>query len=176
MPAVDAIDLLTEDHARVLALFDEFARLPRSGAEERKQALARRICTELAVHAQIEEEIFYPAARAVLRGDAELMDEAWVEHLMARELIAAIAGMEAEEMLFDAKVAVLGEYVRHHVREEQDEMFARVRATALDCRALGDKLARRRDELLDEFADVLGGADSRTPAPHALRAAGAALQ
>jgi hypothetical protein len=171
MHRVDAIDLLTEDHARVLALFDDYTRLPRREAEAQKQALARRICTELAVHAQIEEEILYPAARAVLRDDAELMDEAFVEHLMARELIAAIAGMEAEDLLFDAKVAVLGEYVRHHVREEEQVMFAKLRATALDLRALGDKLARRREELFDEFADVLGGAAARTPAPHALREA-----
>ena len=149
--APDAISLLKEDHRRVAALFAEFDQLVGSNASAKKLKLARRICNELKVHAQIEEEIFYPAVRAVLPKEKDLLDEAQVEHDGAKQLIGQIDAMEPGEDRFDAKVTVLGEYIKHHVKEEQDEMFPKVRKTPLDLRELGMRLAFRKAELSREI-------------------------
>jgi hemerythrin superfamily protein len=140
----DAIALLKADHQTVQELFDKYEK---TRSEERKGALAEQICNELTVHAQIEEEIFYPAAREALR-DEDLVDEATVEHQSAKDLIAQIQGGKPGEELYDAKVKVLGEYIRHHVKEEQNEMFPQVRKTKLDLRGLGERLQARKQELM----------------------------
>jgi hemerythrin superfamily protein len=140
----DAIALLKADHQTVQELFDKYEK---TRSEERKGALAEQICHELTVHAQIEEEIFYPAAREALR-DEDLVDEATVEHQSAKDLIAQIQGGKPGEELYDAKVKVLGEYIRHHVKEEQNEMFPQVRKTKLDLRELGERLQARKQELI----------------------------
>lgn len=142
--AKDAVQLLRADHAEVKAMFDSFKK---TRGAERKAALAQRICAALTVHAQIEEEIFYPAAREVLR-QQDLLDEAEVEHASAKDLIAQIESMSAEEELFDAKVTVLGEYVMHHVKEEQNELFPKLRKTSLDLEELGAQLAARKQQLM----------------------------
>jgi len=139
----DAIGLLREDHERVLAFFDQFERA-RGG--DRKQKLVRQICDELAIHAQLEEEVFYPAVRQAIKDD-DLMNEAKVEHQTAKDLIGQLQGMSADDDLFDAKTTVLGEYIRHHVREEQGEMFPQARRASLDLVALGDQLRARKEEL-----------------------------
>ena len=118
--------------------------------EQDKDALVARICGELIVHAAIEEEIFYPEARAVL-DDEDLFDEALVEHASAKDLIAQLGEMEPGDELYNAKVTVLGEYVRHHIEEEQDEMFARLAEADLDLEELGARLAARKAELMDEI-------------------------
>ena len=140
----DAIALLRADHQLVQGLFDQFEK---TRSDDRKGKLAQQICQELTVHAQIEEEIFYPAARGVLR-DEDLLDEATVEHQGAKDLIAQIESSRPGAELFDAKVTVLGEYVKHHVKEEQNEMFPKIRKTKLDLKALGEQLQARKTELM----------------------------
>jgi Hemerythrin HHE cation binding domain len=102
------------------------------------------------VHAQIEEEIFYPHAREAIDDD-DLLDEALVEHDGAKKLIAEIKEMEAGEDLFDAKVKVLGEMIRHHVEEEEDELFPEVEKSEMDMEAVSEQLAQRRAELMGEM-------------------------
>lgn len=144
----DAIQLLTADHKEVKKLFKAYEKLVKSEADgSEKQALAEQICTMLTAHATIEEEIFYPAARAALE-EQDLLDEAEVEHASAKELIAQIQSMSPDEDLYDAKVTVLGEYIDHHVQEEEGEMFPKVKKAKLDLDGLGDELAARKEELL----------------------------
>jgi hemerythrin-like domain-containing protein len=102
------------------------------------------------VHAQIEEEIFYPAAREALK-EQDLIDEATVEHASAKDLIAQIEQAQAGDELFDAKVIVLGEYIKHHVKEEHNEMFPKLKKTKLDLKALGEQLAERKEALMAEM-------------------------
>jgi hemerythrin superfamily protein len=142
--APDAIALLEADHREVDGLFRAYEDL--SDPIEKK-ALARRICLALKAHAQIEEEIFYPAARALI-DDAALLDEALVEHMGAKTLIVQIEGTPAGEGFFDAMVKVLGEQVRHHVEEEEGELFPSVRAGGADLAALGARLATRKAQVL----------------------------
>ena len=149
--AQDAIALLTDDHKTVQKLFKEYEKLTQNDAdEEEKGALAKQICMELAVHAQIEEEVFYPAVREAME-DGDLLDEAEVEHASAKELIAQIEAMAPGEELYDAKVTVLGEYVNHHIGEEQDEMFPQAKKAKLDTASLGAELMERKLELRAEL-------------------------
>ena len=141
----DALALLRADHQLVQGLFDQFEK---TRSEDRKSALAEQICNELTIHAQIEEEIFYPAAREAIR-DEDLLDEATVEHQSAKDLIAQIQSGGTGEDLFDAKVKVLGEYVKHHVKEEQNELFPKVRKTKLDLKEMGERLQARKMELME---------------------------
>jgi len=144
----DAIKLLTQDHKEVDALFKRYDKLSQGdGPAAQKAELARQICTMLTVHATIEEEIFYPAARAALK-EQDLLDEAEVEHASAKDLIGQIENASPDSELYDAKVKVLGEYIRHHVKEEQDEMFPKVRRTQLDLVLVGEAMASRKQELL----------------------------
>jgi hypothetical protein len=149
--AQDAIALLTADHETVRALFEEFEQLTeQEDADERKQELVEQICTELTIHAQVEEEIFYPAVREAIDDDS-LMDEADVEHASAKDLIAQLEGMSSGDDHYDAKVVVLGEYINHHVGEEEGEMFEQVRDAELDTAALGAAIAERKSELRAEM-------------------------
>ena len=149
----DAVNLLTQDHKEVKKLFKAYEKLVKEEAEgSEKQALALQICTMLTVHAAIEEEIFYPAAREALE-EQDLLDEAEVEHACAKELIAQIQSMEPEDDLFDAKVTVLGEYIEHHVKEEESEMFPKVKKAKLDLDQLGDELSTRKEELMAQEQD-----------------------
>lgn len=145
----DAIKLLTEDHKEVKALFKQYDKLAKSDAEDdEKQQLAQEICAMLTAHASVEEEIFYPAAREALGEEADLIDEADVEHATAKELIAQIeASSPDEDDHYDAKVKVLGEYIDHHVKEEEGEIFPKVKKS-LDVEALGEEIETRKQELL----------------------------
>ncbi len=142
--AADAIKLLKDDHREVKSFFKQYESLE---DESQKQALADKICLALTVHTQIEEEIYYPAVRAAIDDD-DLLDEAEVEHASAKQLIAEIKGMKAGDRLFDAKVTVLGEYIDHHVEEEEKEMFPESRDSDLDLKALGAQMAQRKAELM----------------------------
>jgi hemerythrin superfamily protein len=148
----DALQLLTADHKAVKALFKDYEKLVKDDADdEERQDLALQICTQLTVHATIEEEIFYPAAREALGEEADLIDEADVEHASAKELIAQIeSGSPADDDHFDARVKVLGEYIDHHVKEEEGELFSQLKKAELDLDALGEELAARKEELLAE--------------------------
>ncbi len=141
----DAITLLEADHTEVDGWFDDYEAL-QTGDE--KKALAAKICVALKVHTQIEEELVYPAGRRET-GDANLLDQAVVEHAGAKALIAEIEAMQPGQPLYDAKVKVLGEQVRHHVEEEETELFPEMRETDIDLEALGAQLAARKAELMD---------------------------
>ena len=140
----DAIKMLKDDHREVKTWFKQYEGLE---DDAEKQELADKICLALTVHTTIEEEIFYPAAREAIEDD-DLLDEAEVEHASAKQLIAEIKAMKAGDHLFDAKVTVLGEYVAHHVDEEESEMFPESRDSDLDLKALGAQLAARKAQLM----------------------------
>jgi len=146
----DAIALLKADHDKVKKMFKEFERLHEEESDDEAEALAKQICNELTVHATVEEEIFYPEVRAAIDDD-DLLDEAEVEHSTAKDLIAQIEGMTAADDKFAAKVIVLGEYIDHHVKEEQDEMFPKAKKADLDMAALGEQILARKKELMAEM-------------------------
>lgn len=145
----DACSLLDADHRKVKKMFKEYEELAGSKSKTsiaRKRDLAQQICLELTVHAQIEEEIFYPALREALR-ETDLLDEAEVEHASAKDLIAQIQDGDAMDDKFDAKVTVLGEYIDHHVKEERNEIFVKARASRkLDLVAMRETLQARKEE------------------------------
>ena len=140
----DAIALLKADHEAVSQLFAEYEK---TRSSPKKKALVAEICTALSVHALIEEEIFYPAVKAALK-DKLLVPEATVEHTGVKDLITQLEGVEPDGEMYDAKVKVLSEYVKHHVKEEQTEMFPKAKASSLDMLDLGARMAARKDELL----------------------------
>jgi hemerythrin superfamily protein len=144
----DAIALLKADHEAVSQMFTEYESLR---SADKKKALVAKICMALSVHAQIEEEIFYPAVKDALK-DKVLVPEATVEHAGVKDLIAQIEGIEPDGEMYDAKVKVLSEYVKHHVKEEQNEMFPKVKASSLDIVDLGVLMAVRKDELMAQAA------------------------
>jgi len=141
--APDAVAMLKAEHAAVDELFKKFEK---SRKNEVKQKLAGEICRELTIHTTIEEEILYPALREALDDEA-LLDEADVEHAGAKELIAKIRAGAAGDSHWDAMVTVLGEYIRHHVKEEHKEMFPKAKASGADLKELGARMAARRAEL-----------------------------
>ena len=144
MAANDAIALLKADHKEVAEMLEKF-----ETARSTKGKLAQQICQALTVHAQIEEEIFYPAAREALGDEGrDLLDEAKVEHNSLKELIGQIEGSGPDDELFDAHVKVLGEYVKHHVKEEEGEMFPKLRKSDMDLVEVGAQLAGRKKELM----------------------------
>ena len=143
----EATALLRADHKLVNEMFEQFESA-RGGAK--KRTLAEQICKELTVHAQIEEEIFYPAVREALK-DKELIPEATVEHATMKDLIAQIEEGDSEDDLWNARVKVLGEYVKHHVKEEQTEIFPKAKESDLDMTELGAMLLQRKEELMSEM-------------------------
>jgi hemerythrin superfamily protein len=146
--AVNAIDVLEKDHREVEEWFDEYDEL--QDDDDRKSELAEQICLALKVHAQIEEEIFYPQAREGTK-DNDLIDEAVVEHATVKHLISEIEGMEVGEELYDAKIRVLGEMVKQHIKEEEEELFPELESAKMDLGALGKELAERKEELMSEM-------------------------
>lgn len=154
----DAVALLKQDHRTVEALFSKF-----ENADEAEQSsLAERICNMLTVHAQIEEEILYPAAKETLEDEEELelVSEADVEHQTAKDLIAKIEAMTSEDEHFKATVKVLGEYIKHHVKEEENELFPALKQTELDLKEIGSQLAERKFALMEEM-----GIEEEEPRP-----------
>jgi hypothetical protein len=146
----DAIALLKADHRKVERLFEQFEAATGAG---KKEALAKQICTELTVHATIEEEIFYPACKGKVEED--LLNEGYVEHDGAKVLIAEIEAGRPDEQFYDSKVKVLSEQIEHHVSEEERPstgLFSQARAAGLDMDALGPQLAARKKELTAQFA------------------------
>ena len=145
----DAIALLKADHRTVAELFEKFEKATGDG---RKQSIAQEICLDLSVHAQIEEEIFYPACEGKV--DEDLLKESYVEHDGAKVLIAEIIAGGPDDEFYDAKVKVLSEEIEHHVEEEEkrlEGLFAQARSAGLDMDALGEQLAARKQELTEQF-------------------------
>jgi hypothetical protein len=154
----DACSLLDADHRNVKRMFKDFEDLTGSRAKsapQKKRELADQICLELKVHAQVEEEIFYPALREAIK-DTDLLDEAEVEHTSAKELIAQIESGDENDPKWEAKVTVLGEYIDHHVKEERGEIFVKARAAKkLDLVAMREELQARKEELMAEATGVV---------------------
>jgi hemerythrin superfamily protein len=148
--ASEIIDLLEEDHNKVLALFAEFRQLRGSDNDEAKQSLVESACTELVIHAQVEEEYLYPALANAL-DDSESVEESEIEHTAIRQLIAAIESMQAGDARYDACFTVLGEYVEHHVAKERLHVFPAMQACTTDLRGLVQDIRHRRTELRSEF-------------------------
>jgi hemerythrin superfamily protein len=147
----EAIAQLTDDHARVKKMFKQYEKLAKAEAPaEERQELANMICAELTAHATAEEEIFYPAARESI-DEADLVDEAEVEHQSAKDLIAQITAGTPDDDHYDAKVKVLGEYINHHVQEEEGEMFPKVRRANVDTIMLGEEIAVRKAEIMEKL-------------------------
>lgn len=149
-PPQDALSLLKEDHRKVEALFEQFESARKS---ERKQAIVKSICEELTLHAALEESVFYPALRDVLtlKKDQALLDEAMVEHATLKGLIAKLESEQPDASYYDATVTVLKEYVSHHVKEEEKEIFAEVRKSSLSTLELGQTMQAAREKLKRKF-------------------------
>ena len=137
------LDMLAEDHRRVQEMFDEFAGI--EDPEERRE-LVTTACAELTVHAQLEEELFYPAIREEVES-GQLVDEAQVEHGVVKDLITQIEYTEPDDELYAAVFHVLAEYVNHHIAEEEEKIFPEIREAGLDLTALGGEMTERREEL-----------------------------
>ena len=149
----DAIALLKADHRTVEELFEKFEGAKGDGAKEK---IAKQICLELTVHAQIEEEIFYPACEGKIEED--LLKEAYVEHDGAKVLIAEIEAGGPDDEFYDAKVKVLSEQIEHHVEEEEkrmEGMFSQARKAGLDMDALGEQLRARKEQLIADYGQGL---------------------
>ena len=147
VPFDDAVDLLDADHKSVKKLFTDYSGLCETNAPaEDRQDLAERICRALTVHAQLEEEIFYPQVRKAI-GDDALIDEALGEHKEAKKLIALIEGMDASQADYDATVLQLGKVIDEHVFEEREQIFLRARLAALDLRGMTLPLLKRQMQL-----------------------------
>lgn len=141
----DAVEILKADHRKVEALFEEFESSKR---KDRKEKVALEICDELSLHAAVEEEALYPPAKKALgEEDAELVAEAIVEHSSLKWLIQQIIDEEPGSELYDAKVIVLKEYVSHHVKEEEKELFPKLKKSDLDLKAIGEEIVALKSSL-----------------------------
>ena len=162
----NAISLLEADHRQVREWFEQFES---TRSDERKHKLAQQCCQALTVHAQIEEEIFYPAFLEATE-EEDIHHEAEVEHEGAKRLIAEIESSGPDDDYYDARVKVLSEMIKHHVNEEEkrDGMFAKARKSNMDLKALGEQLASRKAELMgnavaDEESGPAGSRRGRSP-------------
>ena len=148
-PLTDAITLLTADHDDARQLFDRFDELCATDADaDSRQSLVENLCAVLTAHTMIEEELFYPAARKAIQ-DPRLLDEAIEEHSRAKELIAQLVDAQASDPLFNTRVSLLREAIEQHVAEEESRLFPQVRQTQLDLQAMANKMAARKEEILE---------------------------
>ena len=141
-----ALDLLKADHAQVKKLFNQFEKQKKNEDGDGMEQTARAICEALSIHAQIEEEIFYPALRGAADAD-DALNEADIEHSHIKELVSQLEQADAGDDHFEARVKVLSEYVQHHVDEEESTIFSKARKADLDLAALGERLRMRKEEL-----------------------------
>ena len=143
-----ALELLKRDHDEVDTMFKQYEDAVDAGNNDRKAAIAESICLALTVHARVEEEIFYPAVRQGTDETQDLVDEAAVEHQSLKDIIGRLQSTTLADPLYDAGVKVLGEYVKHHVKEEENELFPMVSKMEIDLEALGTRMAARKSELM----------------------------
>jgi hemerythrin-like domain-containing protein len=145
-----ALELLASDHRKVEDLFERYESA-KEDEDEGRTEIAERICKELTVHAQVEEELFYPWLKENLdEEDMEMVEEAYVEHASAKDLIAQIEGAGGPDGEYDAKVKVLSEYIKHHVKEEENEIFEACADMQEELDELGQEIASRKAELAEE--------------------------
>lgn len=152
--STDAYSLLQEDHKRVQKIFKQFEKLDREDSEAMRE-MVETACAELELHAQLEEELFYPALREA--GDEEkshLLDEAEVEHDSAKQLIAQLRELQPDDPRYAATFTVLGEYVNHHIEEEEGDIFKLAKKAKLDAEALGEAIAERKQQMQGEDVDA----------------------
>ncbi len=147
----DAVSMLMEDHKKVQKLFRDFEKAHDKQDDAACKEIAEHVCAELEVHTTLEEELFYPAAREALGEDEELVDEAEIEHQSAKDLIAELRAMDAADQKFAPTFTVLAEYVRHHIKEEEGEMFPRVKKAKVDVASLGQEMAARKTQLTQDM-------------------------
>jgi len=143
----NAVEVLKQDHDEVEKLFDQYEDAKDEDNAELKAEIVAAVCKALTIHAQIEEELFYPAMRRHEEDASDLVDEAAVEHQTLKNLVAELLDATPGDDLYDAKVKVLSEYVKHHVKEEEGEMFPIARKADIDLDALGKSLLQRKGEL-----------------------------
>ncbi len=141
----NALDMLVADHKHVKGMFKQFDALSERSVATKKR-LADEICHELFIHMQLEEELFYPAVEQAL-SSTSIIEEAFVEHASAKELMTQILGMEPGEHYYDARLKVLSEQIEHHINEEETDMFPKVRRSKLDLLALGAQMAELKEQL-----------------------------
>lgn len=146
----NAIEVLKSDHDEVEKLFDQYEDAKNESNAELKARVVAMVCKALTIHARIEEELFYPAVHKDIDDAAELIDEAAVEHQMIATLVGELEAAAPDDELYDAKVKVLSEYVKHHVREEEGEIFPQARRSGIDLDALGRDLLARKEALAAE--------------------------
>jgi hemerythrin-like domain-containing protein len=166
MKGKDAIALLKEDHKKVKDLFDKFEKAKNSDEKER---ICQEAIKELKIHTTIEEEIFYPTVRQALgqeEEDAELLNEAAEEHRVAKTIIEALEDMSADDEDFEAKFTVLAENVRHHIKEEEGELFPEARDADLDFKELGGKMQGRKEELMSNESELEQAVESSDVKPY----------
>lgn len=144
----EAIAFLMKQHREVEDYFDQFEH---AESDQQKTELVQKICLALAVHAKIEEELIYPSAEEAIE-EPDLVDEAYVEHATAKDLIAQLETMKVGDPFYDAKVKVLGEYISHHVEEEETELFPQCRRADIDLAAIGGKLEARSAQLMKDLS------------------------
>ncbi len=165
-PKEDAIAMLKADHRKVEDLFEKYEK-----SRGKKAEIARQICKELIIHSMLEEEIFYPACREAGVED-DMMDEAAVEHDGAKVLIAELESGSPEDDFYDAKVKVLSEEIKHHVKEEEQKggVFSQAKSKGVDLGALGEQMKARKKELQAEIDE------DNLPTPVTTTMTGAAVQ
>lgn len=161
----EVFGMLMEDHKRVKKLFRDFERLDAHEDAERCESLVKEACSMLELHTTLEEELFYPEARNCL-GDEMIVDEAEVEHEVAKQLIQQLKNMDAEDEKFSAMFTVLGEYVKHHIKEEESELFPQLNRAKLDWQDLQEQMQERRQDLMQkmmpEMAEKEGSQSSQS--------------
>ena len=164
--SVNALELLKRDHQQVDKLFKQFEDIKEGAEDSAKEELVTQICDALTVHAAIEEAIFYPAARQALPQEQgqDLLDEAAVEHQTLKDIIGRLEAAPTSDPLFDAGVKVLSEYTKHHVREEETELFPKVKSSDMDLQAIGQQLAERKEQL-ERRGSQVRGSNSRGEKP-----------
>lgn len=139
-------ELLRADHAKVKGLFEEFES---AGDESSKENICITTLRELIVHDMLEEEIFYPALREVV-DDQEIVDKAGEEHHVMKFLITELAQMKPDHERYDARYKVMAENVKHHIEEEENELFPKIENSGLDLSELGARMQRRKEEILEQ--------------------------
>jgi hypothetical protein len=144
-----ALEMLSSDHRKVEELFEQFEEM-KEQEDDSRVAIAQQICSELTIHAQVEEDLFYPWLKENME-DTEMVAEAYVEHASAKQLIAEIQAQGEPDESYDAKVTVLKEYIKHHVQEEENEIFAEVAGEEEELDELGQEMAARKAELMEEM-------------------------